>query len=275
MIPDDAHQLPLVGADLGPRAGRADLSRVLLELDSYGYNEVDARAQVDLVRQGGTFARPIAYLCSDEQIYWTKKRSQTGLCSELIANRLAYHLGVGPKTSIVRIDSFLMQRGSDSARAVGTINLTSVAASKEIEAAVGSGTLDPASVDPHSRAGAAVFQSWIDIIDEQVLIGIDGRVFSYDHGDAFRWMLPGPPRMVVASIPGTRLDWSASAASAIAMVDKIEAMTPVEVLEAVARIPDEPAWQGMFHRRLEIARWLIKRRELLREEVMKWTRAMA
>lgn len=191
MVPENTpYQLPLV-ATVGERQGKLALRGVLEQLDSRGLHEIDAVALVDLPRHGGRVGRPIPYLCDNNDVYWTKTRAQTGLASELIVNRLAWKLDVGPPTAIVRIDPFLATVGS-STRAVGTINLTNVVASKELKSA--STTRAPSAVDLDSRARTAVFQSWIDVVDEQVLVRTtDGRVFSYDHGDSFRTLLPGPP----------------------------------------------------------------------------------
>jgi hypothetical protein len=274
MVAEQPHyQLPLAAA-LGTDNDKAGLRRILAELDSVGFQELEAIAPVELARHGGRVGRPLPYLCSNDEIYWTKRKAQTGLASELIVNRLASKLGIGPPTTIVRIDPFLATVGN-STRAVGTLNLTHVISSKELGLGTQPG-FDAAVVDQESRAGTAVFQSWIDVVDQQVLLRTtDGRVFSYDHGDSFRSLMGGPPRMVVADIAGIRLDWSSASSAALSMVVKIEQLTPTEILEAVSGVPDEDGWQGMFPRRFGIARWLMKRQRLLRNEVIKWTQTTA
>jgi hypothetical protein len=268
-------QLPLGGFGAGGRRDKADHRRMLEALDQFGTPEVDAVAHLDLPRQGGRYGRPVSYLCSDNQVYWTKTRSQTGLAGEFIANRLAYRLSVGPVSTIVRIAAFVAVSGGTS-RAVGTLAMSDVVSSKELAATGDLATFDPRITDPESRARTAVFQSWVDMTDQQVLISTtDGRVYSIDHGDSFRNLLLGPPRMVVAPIPGVRIDWSATREAAVEMAREIEGLLPVEILQAAAATPDEPGWQGMFARRLGIARWLIKRQLPLREEVERWTRIAA
>ncbi len=275
MGPDgSSYQLPLVAGTRAEGSEKSEQRRILESLDARGIAEIDAIAQVSLDRTGGRFSRPVPYLCSDSETYWTKTKSQTGLCSELIVNRLAHRLDVGPATTIVRIDGFLRTVGN-SARAVGTLNVANVVSSKELMQ-TGLEPFTATVVDANSWTRASVFQSWIDVIDEQLLVRTtDGVVFTYDHGDTFANLMPGPPRMVVAALPSPRLDWSATSAAALEMVLRIEQLSPVEILEAVAGIPDEPGWQGPASRRLGIARWLMKRQSLLRGEVIKWTRAPA
>jgi hypothetical protein len=257
------YQLPLVA---GTRAGSSDKSeqrRILEGLDARRIAEIDALAPVSFNRTGGRFSRPIPYLCSDAETYWTKTKSQTGLCSELIVNRLAHRPDVGPATTIVRIDGFLRTVGN-SARAVGTLNVSNVVASKELMQ-TGLESFTATVVDANSWTRASVFQSWIDVVDEQLLVRTtDGVVFTYDHRDRFANLMPGPPRMVVAALPSLRLDWSATSTAAMDMVLRIEQLSAVEILEAVAGIPDEPGLQGLLSRRFGIARWLIKRQGLLR-----------
>jgi hypothetical protein len=274
MVAEQPHyQLPLAGAFSGDN-DKATHRRIFETLESYGCEELEAVAPVDLARLGGRVGRPVPYLCSNGLVYWTKLKAQTGLAAELIVNRLASKLDVGPPTTIVRVDPFLATVGNSS-RAVGTLNLTDVVSSKELGPAKHVG-FNPAVVDAESRARIAVFQSWIDVVDEQVLVRTtDGRVFSYDHGDSFRSLMGGPPRMVVAEIAGIRFDWSSTSSAALSMVLEIEQLTSTEILEAAAGVPDEDGWQGLFSRRFGIARWLIKRQPLLRGEVMKWTRAQA
>jgi hypothetical protein len=267
------YQLPLAAA-FGADSDKAVHRRILEELESYGYEELEAVAPVELTRLGGQVGRPVPYLCSDDQVYWTKTKAQNGLAAELIVNRLASKLDVGPPTTIVRIDPFLATIGN-STRAVGTLNMTDVVSSKEL-GRPGRPAFDASVIDSDSRARTAVFQSWIDVVDEQVLVRTtDGRVFTYDHGDSFRTLMGGPPRRVVAEIAGCQLSWSATSSAALGMVLRIEELTPTEILEVVAGVPDEEGWQGMLPRRLGIARWLMKRQGLLRGEVIKWTTTQA
>ena len=270
MVADEVDfQLPLTAA-LAGASRRQQFGDALHSLDQILIEEIEAVARVDLERFGGTVGRPIPYFCSDERVYWTKTRAQTGLSSELIGNRLAQQLAVGPDTSIIRIDPFLSVVG-DSTRAVGTESLTNVVPSKGLDLGA-----TPVRISPESRAQVFVFQSWIDMADEQVLIRTtDGRVYSYDHGEAFREIPPGPPRIVLADIGGLRLDWAASYAGGLAMVDAIEALSDYDILVAVAGIPDEIGWNALFERRLAIARWLMKRRDVIRSEYMKWSRSVA
>jgi hypothetical protein len=265
-----SHQLSLTPS-FAARGDKTEHRRLLKFLDERGAAEIDAVARVDLVRSGGQVGRPVAYLCSDSQIYWTKTRAQTGLAAELIVDRLAATVDVGPPAMIIRIHSFL-STVTGASRAIGTLNLLNVVSSKEFKVA---GPMSPGAVpviDAASWTRTAVFQSWIDVVDAQALLRTtDGHVFSHDHGDTFRNLMSGPPRMVVPEIPGIRLDWSSTREHAFEMVSRIESLQSVDILEAVAGIPDEDRWQGMFDRRLGIGRWLIKRQQLLRGEVTKWT----
>ena len=270
MVADEgAYQLPLAAA-LAGTSRRQQRSDTLHSLDEILGEEIEAVTRVNLERFGGAVGRPIPYYCSNERVYWTKTKAQTGLSSELIGNRLAHQLDVGPATSIIRIDPFLSVVG-DSTRAVGTEDLSHVIPSKGLDLGA-----TPIKVSLDSRARVLVFQSWIDLADEQVLIRTtDGRVYSYDHGEAFRFIPPGPPRIVLADIGGLRLDWAASYTAGLEMVSAIEALSDHDILVAVAGIPDELGWNALFDRRLAIARWLMKRRDALRNEYNKWSRSVA
>jgi hypothetical protein len=270
MVTDDgAYQLPLTAALAGGSRGH-QLRDLLRSLDEIVAEEIEAETRVDLERSGGRVGRPVPYYCSNRGVYWVKTEAQTGLSSELIGNRLAHQLGIGPATSIVRLDPFLAVIG-DSTRGVGTADVSPVLPSK----ALGPGNA-PIKISSDGRARACVFQSWIDVADEQLLISTtDGRVYSNDHGEAFRELLPGPPRIVLADTGGLRLDWSSSFDAGLEMVSAIEELTDYEILVAVAGIPDEVGWNALFDRRLAIAKWLMKRREMLRVEYIKWSRSVA
>jgi hypothetical protein len=95
VVADPGHyQFPLVAALPHVGGSKAEFGRLLVDLDSQGFDEVDALARLDLQQHGGRVGRPIAYLCSDNGIYWTKTKAQSGLGPEFIANRLANRLDV-------------------------------------------------------------------------------------------------------------------------------------------------------------------------------------
>lgn len=262
-------QLSLDAAILSAGSSRSEFRATLERLDSHGMSWVWAQAPVSLQQQGGRYARPRAYLCSDSTVCWVKERSQAGLASELIANRLAFTLGIGPRPKIVRMDAIL-NAFDENEYTVGTENVPSVISSKElVEART---QLAPGTVHLPTLAHVSVFQSWIDVVDNQVLISLaDGRVHSYDHGDTFRSLLPGRPRMIVPAIPGVQLRWADLRIPAMDMAGRIASLGTLEILEAVARMPIAAHWQSTLDRRMSIARWLVKRQPFILAEVDRWT----
>ncbi len=134
-----------------------------------------------------------------------------------------------------------------------------------------SGAILP-NIDAWSRAGIVAFHTWINASDEQVVVRMaDGRLYSIDHGDCFRTLMPGrPSRIVVVQLFGVPDDLGRDWSLIEPHVSRIENLTEDEILAFVAGIPDEPGWGAMFERRLDIAKWLIDRQPHLREELSKW-----
>lgn len=134
------------------------------------------------------------------------------------------------------------------------------------------GQFDPRVVDSRSRARAIVFQSWLGAGDAQVLVRpTDGAVFSIDHGDCFGNTSTGSdPTVIITDIPGVAAQVGREAQYVNAAVGSIESLSDQEILECVSKIPPQDPWRAPPDRRLEIARWLMHRRDQLQGVMRRW-----
>ena len=254
-----------------PRAARHFQLR---RLDAAGVNAVIARAPAPHDLQL-TYSGPRAFLCSDGTIRWLKHKAQQGLLVEVIGGRLANAVAAGPSCCPVLVTSEAIAGELGLVRfrghVAGVDHRPGAESSKRLIRLLGAaGTSLP--IDSPSRAVAAAFQTWLDVSDPQVLINtLTGTVESFDHGDTFGELRKGPPsRVVIAKLPGSPSRLGFTYAELDMAVRRIEALTDLEILEAVAGVPDEPGWQASFARRLAIAEWLIKRKGRLREVLLGW-----
>ena len=149
----------------------------------------------------------------------------------------------------------------------GTVN------SKDLAPLLTAGSVPTGLIDPRTRALVVAFQTWLDLGDAQVLVGMtDGRVLSIDHGECFG-SLTDPaalPALRIADIPGVGLDVGREESYVRPALAKIEAVTDDEILKAVTQIPSGDAWLSPVDKRLSIGRWVAERRDLLRGVMKSW-----
>lgn len=248
----------------------------LARLDADGYNVLEAITDANLGRPT-TLSRPNAFICLDGSTYWVKNASQQGLVAELIGGRLAAKVGAGPLARIIRVTlDVLLADGSLNhleGVVVGIHDVPSTINSKDLAPFVGSGQFQPGLIDPVSRGGAIVFQSWLGSAgDPQVLIGLTtGSIACIDHGDCFGSTdTLSDPVPIVTPIPGVGADVGKRQGHMLPTIERIEAISDRELLEAVSRIPSGTAWRSPVDRRVQIAQWLAHRRDRLREVMITW-----
>ena len=284
MQPGDTDQLSLVGPWTVPSSplsdpfgdARAGRHLMLRMLDRTAVDPVVAVARAPL-QMSHTYASPAPAICSNTQIYWLKRRAQGGLLTELVAGRLAAKLSVGPEARVVLVPPSLARREPSLSRFdglnVGTRHVPNAQSARGLTELMGTEAFGPRTIDAESRGAVITFQTWLNVGDAQVLIGLtDGRVQSFDNGDSLDAMLKGKPAVVVTSIPGVADDLGQSWRHIEPALRRIEDLPEEEILAAVACVPDEDIWRGQFHRRIAIAEWLIKRRQVLREVMWRWAR---
>jgi hypothetical protein len=147
---------------------------------------------------------------------------------------------------------------------------------RDIDLFLAGAQFPPSKVDAASRARVIVFQSWLGVSDEQVLIDLDnGRILSFDHGDSFgsigvRGEQIPDPIPIVTAIGGVPDSVGRSPDVTLAAVSSVESFTDQQLLLAVSCIPDDTLWNGGTARRLRIAEWLAYRRERIREVMQAW-----
>jgi hypothetical protein len=144
--------------------------------------------------------------------------------------------------------------------------------SRDITQFLADGQFNPKVIDPRYRARTVVFQSWIDVGDQEVLVSLtNGKVLSIDHGRCFcRPEILTPPSVVVAGIPGVDNNVGRKAEHVRSAVNLIESITDEVLLRAVAQIPNGERWNSAAERRLAIGRWLAYRRDRLRRVMRAW-----
>ena len=135
-------------------------------------------------------------------------------------------------------------------------------------------TLSAGDIDEASRAAVIVFQTWIGVGDQQVMVNMkNGRVVSIDHGAAFGDLTDpsAVPKVVVADIPGIRVDTCKDMRLLDSAIQSIENLSERSLVEDVSGIPAGGAWNGAPERRLQIANWLGSRRAALRGVIKSWS----
>ncbi len=130
--------------------------------------------------------------------------------------------------------------------------------------------LDNAMIDADQRAVCVAFQTWVMLVDQQVMVDLtNGRIFSHDHGDCFGdTSAPDNMPLIVCSLNGVDSLYGAAASSVARAVERVESCSDEELLAAVANVPDE--WGADPTRRLSIARWLVHRRGKIKEVMKAW-----
>jgi hypothetical protein len=105
-----------------------------------------------------------------------------------------------------------------------------------------------------------------------VLVNLrDGSVLTIDHADSFADVANlTEPVVSVTPIPSVQESVGKDEFSVKAAIAKIKAANDVVILEAVSRMPFGGAWQSPPDRRLQIARWLVYRRDRLEEVMERW-----
>ena len=156
---------------------------------------------------------------------------------------------------------------------MGSRHADGVVNARELSPLMASGQFQAGAIDPATRARVVAFQTWIGVGDSQVLISLtDGKVLSIDHGECFGNVddLVSPPALVLTDIPGIAPDVGRDSVHVIAAVERIEAITEANLVEAVSQIPAGSNWSAPSDRRLSIAKWLLARRDSLRPVLEGW-----
>lgn len=243
-------------------------------IDNAGYVVVDAITHVRGPTQGSS-QTPHLFVCTDGRGYWVKAGAQEGLLAELIAGRLAAVVQAGPHARVIRVPPEALPSDGSASQleglVVGIENEEGTINAREL-GTVGVSALPPSSVRADLRARVVVFQSWIGVSDQQVLLDLrNGRILSIDHGACFGATDNHvDPTLVVTSIPGVPDDHGHDAEHVAAAVDRVESVSDDDLLRSVAQVPLGAVWRSDSKRRLQIARWLAYRRDKVREVVTGW-----
>jgi len=235
-------------------------------LDVQGYVVLEAITTAPLA-PSRSHSKPNALVAIDGKTYWVKGDVQQGLVAELIAGRLASKVGAGPLARIIRVTSAALPADGSASHLEGVVcgveHLENVVNARDLQPFIAGGKLPASAIDPPSRARAVVFQTWLGVGDQQVLVSLtNGHVYSIDHGDCFGDLSrPLPIRPVVTSIPGVGDGLGNEPALVRVVVSAIEAVSDVDLLNAVSKVPAGDAWRSPTDRRLKVAAWLAERRD--------------
>jgi len=236
---------------------------------------VEALAEAPLA-PSRSYSRPSALVAIDGKTYWTKGDVQQGLVAELIAGRLAAKIGAGPLAKVLRVTSMALPADGSANHLLGIVcgveHLEGVVNARELQPLVASGQLRAGAVEPRSRAKTVVFQSWLGVNDQQVLVNLTtGRVCSIDHGDCFGNLSnPLPISVVITPIPGVAHNLGSDPSLVDEAVKTVQAITDTDLLHAVSQVPLGDAWRSPPDRRLAVARWLAVRRDNLASAMAEW-----
>lgn len=247
----------------------------LAALDGQGYVVLEALTAAPLA-PSASHSRPNAFVAIDGKTYWLKGNVQQGLVAELIAGRLASNVGAGPIARVIRVTAPALPPGGAADHLEGVVcgveHLEGVVNARELQPFIASGQLPPGAIDPPSRARAVVFQTWLGLRDQQVLVSLTtGHVYSIDHGDCFGDLSSALPiRPVITSIPGVADSFGNEPALVSAVVKAIEAVSDGNLLHAVSQVPSGDAWRSPTDRRLRLAAWLAERRDNLGAAMAGW-----
>ncbi len=240
-------------------------------LDGRGYMVLDAITHAG--RQGQGVSASNNFICIDGRTYWVKATAQQGLVAELIAARLARHVGAGPGAQIIRVPAEAAAPAPHLAGVgVGILDEPDTTNARDLAPFLAGGQFNPVSIDARSRALVVAFQTWLGVADTQVLINFrDGRVRSIDHGDCFATTSsPGDPVLILVDIPGVGAAIGKERYAVEAAIRAVESVTDRDLMESVAQVPAGEPWRGPVARRAEIASWLAARRDRIRTVMEGW-----
>ncbi len=246
----------------------------LAPFDARGYEVLDALTHEG--RHSATYSASNTFVCIDGKTYWAKAVAQQGLVAELIAGRLAAKVGAGPAAKIIRVPMEALPVEGDLTRLAGVVvgleDEPDTVNARDLGPLLGTKGFDPGAIDPSSRAMVVAFQTWLGVGDTQVLINLkDGRVRSIDHGECFSSTETlDDPSLIVVPIPGIDPEVGRDQTSVDAAIAKVVGVTDRQIVEAVTRIPLGEPWRSPGERRLEIARWLARRRDRIKEVMLTW-----
>jgi hypothetical protein len=248
----------------------------LKALDAAGYNVVEAVAHVKGPPQG-SHANPHAFACLDGKTYWVKAQAQQGLCVELVAGRLAAKVGAGPMAKIIHVpNEALPSDGSANHLAgllVGVQDEEGLVNIKDL-GLMGVSNLQAESVRPRDRANVVVFQSWMSVSDQQMLLDLrSGRLVSIDHGECFSDTNAVDPTLIVTDIPGVPAAHGKTKEHVAPALEQVESVSDADLLSVVAQMPSGSPWNADASRRLAIAKCLAGRRDRLRGAIEGWLAA--
>jgi hypothetical protein len=224
----------------------------------------------------GTSSNPRPFICNDGKTYWLKASAGQGLAAELIGGRLASQVKAGPGARAINVPAEALPEDGSANHVLGLVvgieDQRNCVNARDLEPFITNGQFDPAKVDVHSRARVVVFQSWVGVGDQQVMVNLtNGVVMSLDHGECFGSVdAPDDPTAVVTSIPGVPDETGRERPPVNEMVKRIEGLTDDDLMTAVAGVPSGDAWNSDPERRLKIARWLAHRRHRIREVMTNW-----
>lgn len=239
----------------------------LAALDAYGVQEVVA---INHVRSStddpGSATTPHLFTFEDGNGYWVKR---TGTTSELIGGRLAAAASSGPASVVTRVDaSACPENGSANhlmGLGVGSLDVPRTVNSKRLHAVVAPTAFSPDMIDMASYAQAEVFYAWTAMADPQVLINVQvGTVSTIDYGGGLTNLTNAPLVKVTIQLPGFTVTISPTIADYERAVAAIEAISAETILECVARVPNDPAWNPEPTWRCALARALVERQSRLR-----------
>lgn len=216
------------------------------------------------VTETGTGAQ--RWVMEDGSIYWIKTTATDGLSAELIAGRLAHHLGIGAPVSAVRL-------AIGDEVVFGSRDITGAVNSRDLKLFIPDlSTFDLAALDQATLGRTFAFQVWIGHSDPQWLIDFeDGRVYSSDHE---KWHSDNgyrlAPRLLSARVPGMPDYLRAHGDITLDGVAAIEALTDETLILAVSAVPDMPAWRYDTLVAMAVADALADRRDSLRGVIESW-----
>lgn len=263
-------------ASANTTSSRGRRHQTLRLLDARGVTSLDAISLAWTSPSTRSFAAPRPFIIEGGEVFWIKAQAQEGLGQELIGGRLAAAVGVGPPVAIVQVSALAVPPNGSLDRFVGTMlgvrNLVAVENGRSLGPAVRSGTFTSANLDMASWAAVTAFQTWINAEDSQVFVGLgDGVIYSADHGNCFKALLPGRPQRIVTphidGLTSIRCDWSLLEGPA----ERIATLPESTLLEAVAGIPETDSWRTSFARRIATVEWLVKRQAGLPDVLRRWS----
>lgn len=219
-----------------------------------------------------TTSKPAKLICSDGHAYWVKSSVQDGLIAELVAGRIAAYLNAGPDANVIIVDEALgaYLTPPDSGYMVGIRDVSDAVNARDVHTLGVPHLLG--MIDGASMARVIAFQTWLGILDNQLMILPDGTVVSIDHGACFdeRSML-NP--MMVRFVPGVYFGVAKKREYLEPVIRQIEAFTIDNLITAVSRVPEDVRWNSSPDRCVKIIRFLEARKTQVRAVLEGWLSA--